>query len=90
MTTTHGVILNNCDLFGLCLELERNLAVEAELWETHDTETTDGHLLHTQGCNSLPRTCLMTILSSEMTVISPESELQLCTDSVGDYYQSLS
>lgn len=32
----------------------------------------------------------MTILSSEMTVISPESELQLCTDSVGDYYQSLS
>ena len=69
--------------------MERNLAAEAELWETYDTEIINGHLLHTQGCNSLPRTCLMTVLSSEMAVISPESELQLCTDSVGDYYQLL-
>lgn len=64
--------------------MEKNLAAEAELWETYDTEIIDGHLLHTQGCNSLPRTCLMTILSSEMSVISLESELQLCAASVSD------
>ena len=55
-----------------------------------DTEIIDGHLLHTQGCNSLPRTFVMTVLSSEMPVISLESELQLCTNSVGDYNQLLS
>lgn len=32
----------------------------------------------------------MTVLSSEMAVISPESELQLCTDPIGDYCQLLS
>lgn len=66
------------------------MAAEAELSETYDTEIIDGHLLYKQGCNSLPRTCLMTVLSSEMSVISPESELQLRTDSVGDYCQLLS
>lgn len=28
-------------------EVEKNLAVEAEIWETYDTEIIDGHLLHT-------------------------------------------
>lgn len=70
--------------------MERNLAVEAELWETYDTEIIDGHLLHGQGFNSLPRTGLMTVLSSETAVISPESELQLSTDPIGNYYQLLS
>lgn len=62
--------------------------MEADLRETYDTEIIDGHLLHTQGSNSLPRTCMMTVLSSEMAVISPESELQLCTAAIGDYYQT--
>lgn len=77
-------------LFLSFWEVERNLAVEAEMWETYDTEIIDGHLLHAQGFNSLPRRGLMTVVSSEMAVIIPESELQLCTDPIGDYYQLLS
>lgn len=46
----------------------------------------DDLLLHMQGCSSLPRTCLKTVLSLEMAMISPENELQLHTDSVGGYY----
>lgn len=65
--------------------MERILAVETEIWETYDTEIIDGHLLHAQGFNSLPRTFMMTVLISEMAMISPKSELQLCTDPIGDY-----
>lgn len=65
--------------------MERNLAVEAEIWEIYDIEIIDGHLLHAQGFNSLPRTFMMTVLSLEMAVIIPESELQRCTMTIGDY-----
>lgn len=66
-------------------EVKRSLSMEAEIWETYDTEIIDDHLLHAQGFNSLPRTVMMTVLSLEMAVISPESELQLCTMTIGDY-----
>lgn len=65
--------------------MKRDLAVEAEIWETYDTEIIDGHLPDAQGFNSLPRTFMMTVLSSEMAMISPENELHLCRDPIGDY-----
>lgn len=89
MRATRGIqctiILHKYAFFCLSEKWKEIWQWKPEIWETYDTEIIDGHLLHTQGFNSLPRTYLMTVLSSEMAMISPESELQLYTDPIGDY-----